>query len=298
MHASRRAFLLGRRPVRTAWDELRARLSRVARGPLQDLGPRRARLAAHDAADVRQARALCAEYGAVLALAGTPRALVPEGHDAEPPLLVVEPAGLNTLVQAGQGWRAGPGCLAGDLARVGLPQFADAPPGQTLASWLAASVAWPTGLTAASGVREVEVLLADGSPETLGPFGQDDLRPLRTATAQRLIPALFQLAGNADAAACLAAPRWPGRYRLDALRPAAPHGVNLAHLLLGHGGTLAWIEGATLVASPQGLAPLAASSAKAVVVADEASLSLASAARRLDLRIAECFDPAGLFGAP
>ncbi|SAI65686.1 Uncharacterised protein [Bordetella ansorpii] len=305
MQSSRRAFLLGRRPVRTAWDELRARLSRVARGALQDTGPRRAHLTARDAADVRQARALCAEYGAVLALAGTPPALRAE-HEADPPLLVVDPSGLNVLAQAGPGWRAGPGCLAGDLAQAGLTQFAGAPPDQTLALWLARQGAWPIGQTAASGVRELDVLLADGSAETLGPFGQDDLRPLRTATAQRLIPALFHLAGQADAATCLAAAQWPGRYRLDALRPRDPHGVNLAHLLLGHGGTLGWVEGAMLVpavgmalsraaASASESAGMGASAEGGAVAGEEASLR-SSAARRLDIRIGQCFDPAGLYG--
>ncbi|SAH97668.1 Uncharacterised protein [Bordetella ansorpii] len=298
MQSSRRAFLLGRRPARTAWDELRARLARVAQGALRDAGPRRAHLAASDAADVRQARALCAEYGAVLALAGTPPALR-SAHDAEPPMLVVDPSALNTLARAGQAWRAGPGCLAGDLANVGLRQFADAPRDQTLALWLARSGAWPTGQTAASGVRELDVLLADGSAETLGPFGQDDLRPLRTATVQRLIPALFQLGGGADAASCLAARQWPGRYRLDALRPVAPHGVNLAHLLLGHEGTLGWVEGATLVPAPETprASATVAASAPDSAMAGDASVLPASAARRLDLRIAECFDPAGLYGA-
>ncbi|WP_144636733.1 hypothetical protein [Bordetella genomosp. 13] len=297
MQPTRRAFLLGRRPARTAWDELRLRLARVAAGALQDAGPRIACLAARDPADVRQARALCAEYGAVLALAGTALAQRIDGDGALPPVLVVDPAAMNALTRAGSGWRAQPGCLAGDLARAGLPQFAEAPPMQTLALWLAEQGAWPTGATAASGVRELDLLLADGSAESLGPFGQDDVRPLRTATVQRLVPALFQLAGSADAAACLAAPRWPGRYRLDALRPAEPHAVNLAQLLLGHGGALAWVEGAVLAPPPGGVPSSDALPSTRPPAGDADAASRASSARRLDLRIAECFDPAGLYGS-
>ena len=55
------------------------------------------------------------------------------------------------------------------------------------------------------------------------------------------MPALFQLSTGPDAAACRGG-AWAGRYRLDALRPQAPATVNLAHLLLGHGGTLAWVQ--------------------------------------------------------
>lgn len=302
MQPSRRAFLLGRRPPVTAWDELRLRLARVAQGALRDAGPRRAVLAAHDAGDVRQARALCADYGAVLALVGTPLAQT-DPDDAAPPVLVVDPASLDRLVRTQSGWHAGPGCRAHDLARSGLPQFADAPPDQMLAVWLAERGAWPVGGTAASGVRDLDLLLADGSAETLGPFGQDDLRPLHTATAQRLVPALFQLAGTADAALCLAAARWPARYRLDALRPREPAQVNLAHLLLGHGGTLAWVEGATLAppAPVDQSRPQAASVAGAAVPnapdVPPGDGACGPAARRLDMRVAQAFDPAGLYGA-
>ena len=64
------------------------------------------------------------------------------------------------------------------------------------------------------------------------------------------MPALFQLSTGPDAAACAVGGAWAGRYRLDALRPQAPATVNLAHLLLGHGGTLAWVQEVLLTAVP------------------------------------------------
>ena len=337
MQPSRRAFLLGRRPARTGWDALRLRLARLADGPLDDLAPGRARLAAHGPADVRHARALCAEYGAVLALAGGPAAApgvgadggedagVPAGGAAgagggqtraavasRPPVLEVDPARLDFLVREGAGWRAGPGCRAQDLAQAGLARFAAAPPGQTLAQWLAGQGGWPPGGTAASGLAELDLLLADGTVETLGPFGQADVRPLRSAATQRLVPALFQLADSPDAAACLAAPAWPARYRLDALRPRAPHGVNLAHLLLGHGGTLAWVEGALLLDEAaagdarQANAPVdgrggpadeEGSGAGPAAGTARAGREAGEAARRLDARVRACFDPRHVYGA-
>ena len=59
-----------------------------------------------------------------------------------------------------------------------------------------------------------------------GAFGESDERPLRSATLQRLVPALFQLSTGPDAAACAVGGAWAGRYRLDALRPQAPATVN------------------------------------------------------------------------
>ncbi|MFJ1111633.1 hypothetical protein WLX37_22450, partial [Bordetella bronchiseptica] len=152
-----------------------------------------------------------------------------------------------------------------------------------LADWLADSRGWPTGETGASGVLEASVLLADGTAEALGPFGAADVRPLRSATVQRLVPALFQLAGGQDAAACLAQPAWPARYRLDALQPREPAGVNLAHLLLGHDGALAWVESVLL--APAAAPPPAASG------------SAPAEAARLDARVRALFDPDGVLAA-
>jgi hypothetical protein len=273
MQPSRRAFLLGRRPVRDPWTVFLEDLALRCRGAVgpgaAGGGPPSALLTPCDETDVARARALCAERGVTLALAGAPG---PHAVDGKP-VLRVDPRLLDALeaLPDGQGWRAQPGVRAGALARAGLAQFADAPGDLMLAQWLAAPAPWPEGRTAASGLAEVEALLADGARETLGAFGENDVRPLRTATVQRLAPALFQLAASGP---------HDGRYRLDALRPQAPAGVNLAHLLLGHGGTLAWVAGAVL-------RPPAAAAAPG------AERPAAVSAR--DGRIKSLFDPGGLF---
>src|SRR5690606_2351542 len=287
MQSSRRAFLFGRRLPRTPWDMFRQRLARAAHGPLEELDaapPGRARLRPARPEDVRHARALCVEYGVALVLAGTDASGAPAGRA----VLEVDPSALTELApgpRAGQ-WRAQPGCRAADLAAAGLPQFAQAPPAQTLAGWLAGAGAWPPGGTAASGLVRIDLLLSDGTAETLGPFGQDDVQPLRSAAVQRLVPALFQLAGSADAAACRAHAAWPCRYRLDALAPEPPAGVNLAQLLLGHGGTLAWVEGALLAPGQ---------AAGAVAAAPAPPPGVAAAAHRLAMRVQDAFDPQGLY---
>jgi len=212
------------------------------------------------------------------------------------PVLRIDPAALDTLSRLGGRWHAGPGCRVGRLLEAGLTQFQGADPGLTVAAWLAGPHRYLAGATADSGVHEVDVLLADGTIEVLGPFGAADQRPLASATTQRLVPALFQLAGGADAAACLARRRWPARYRLDALRPAGG-AVNLAHLLLGHGGALAWVEGLSLHAMP---AP--AADADVDVDArdghDEPDAPVRAAAARLDGAVVGLFDPQGVYAAP
>src|SRR3546814_17245355 len=85
-------------------------------------------------------------------------------------------------------------------------------------------------------------MLVDGSNISLGPFGENNKKPLQGARLQQLVPSLFQLAGGAEAQACQSGLRGPARYRLDALLPVPGQTVNLAHLLLGHGGDLGWIE--------------------------------------------------------
>ena len=376
MQPSRRAFLFGRQTPRTPWDAFLQRLERLVQGQVRNLRteapqqwrahklgtrasgpslatetpahgpgvetPNRARLIPIHREDVRQARALCAEYGVVLQLGGLTGGTCPatsnssdsqELLDHRPPdepgqqytdapiqgdVLEVDPSSLDTFThdpETGQ-WTAQPGCRVGELAASGLPQLRDAPPEWTLAAWLARSRDWMPGATAMSGVVQAELLFSDGTIETLGPFGASDVRPLRSAMVQRLVPALFQLSSSPDAVMCREAPQWPCRYRLDALQPAAPAEVNLAQLLLGHGGALAWVESVTLIPVGQAEvgqagqggtdpgAPTVASSYPSGTPSGPAALQasvssgdkVANAARRLQIRIKNAFDPLDLYG--
>jgi FAD/FMN-containing dehydrogenase len=273
MQPSRRAFLLGRRPARSPWSAFMERLSLLCQGSVRDSGeageggPRGLLTPARDA-DVAHARTLCAEYHVTLALAGA------EGpfETVHGPLLTVDPSAMAGLVrlsgETGR-WRAQPGTPLAMLAQAGLRQFAGLPGGLTLAAWLAAKAHWPAGRCADSGVVALDVMLADGIEETLGPFGESDVQPLRSATVQRLVPALFQLASGGDA---------------FALKPEAPATVNLAHLLLGHGGTLAWVQSVTLAdAGPAPHAPACLNEPPGL------------ATTRLDSRVKALFDPDGRF---
>ncbi|MBO1012981.1 FAD-binding protein [Achromobacter sp. SD115] len=288
MQPSRRAFLLGRRPARSPWSAFMERLALLCQGSVRDLGEAeegapRAVLAAAQDADVAHARTLCAEYRVTLALTGA------EGpfKTAHGPLLRVDPSALTGLVRLSGDtgrWRAQPGTLVAALAQAGLRQFAGLPADLTLAAWLAAKANWPAGRCAESGVLALDVMLADGIEETLGPFGESDVQPLRSATVQRLVPTLFQLAAGGDAFATRDGERWLGRYRLDALKPEAPATVNLAHLLLGQGGTLAWVQTVTLAdAAPAPQTPMSGDEPPGL------------ATTRLDSRVKALFDPDGRF---
>jgi len=245
MQPSRRAFLLGRKakPV-TPRDEFCQRLMRDCLGRVSH-DANTARLAPLGEADIQRACALCGQYGVRLVLAET------NISAPDQPVLWLDPtvalARLEPAPNISGQWRAEAGVRLADLLAAGLTQFADAPADMTLAHWLAgpASALCATGCTQDAGVVGLEVVLADGTLTTLGPFGERATEPLRGAAVQRLIPQLFELSRSDDAQLCLAHRHWLPRARLDAL-----HGVdvNLAHVLLGHGGSLAWVHAAVLAA--------------------------------------------------
>ncbi|AVJ29527.1 FAD-binding protein [Achromobacter spanius] len=293
MQPSRRAFLMGRRPVQTPWAAFVQRLALVCHGKVRDLGEGGADgtcaiLTPASEADVVQARKLCAEYRVTLELEGAAGPFAPSAR----PRLRVDPVLLTELTRLDGDvpqWRAQPGVTLAELARAGLRQFAGLPGDMTLAQWVAAPAPWPAGHCAASGLVAADVLLADGVEETLGAFGETDVQPLRSATVQRLVPALFQLASGGDAFATNDGYHWLGRYRLDALKPVAPATVNLAQLLLGHGGTLAWLQGAVLIDVPPG------GDRQAEGEPGPAPAAPGLATVRLDGRVKTQFDPDGCF---
>lgn len=299
MQPSRRAFLLGRRPVQTPWAAFVQRLALVCQGKVHDLGEGGpdgtcAILTPARDADVAQARKLCAEYRVVLELEGAVGPFAPTAR----PRLRVDPAlltGLTRLYGDVPRWRAQPGVTLAELAAAGLRQFAGLPGDMTLAQWVAAPAPWPAGRCAASGVLAADVLLADGVEETLGAFGEADVQPLRSATVQRLVPALFQLASGGDAFATNDGYHWLGRYRLDALKPQAPDTVNLAQLLLGHGGTLAWVHSVVLTDMPAWQVAGPDAAAEGVSLRRPAPQAPGLATVRLDGRVKTQFDPEGCF---
>ena len=299
--SSRRAFFTGRRPAQTAWGQFSQRLQRVIAGTFHDDGEYdgcgRGRLCAGGPADVRHARELCAGYGVVLVLDGIDYPSFPVGQS----VLRVDPGRAQgqcqTMPDAPHLWFVQPGCLVGELQQAGLRQFDDFPGYLSVAACVAdrTLMNWPTGQTWRSGLMLASVLLADGSTGVLGAFGADNRQPLENLTLQNLVPGLFRLAADAPARDCAKAGYWPGRYRLDALMPEAGRVVNLSHVLLGHGGDLAWIDWMVFESIPDPVTP--------PVLQDWGRQAgqpgdLWYTAQGIDVQVKGLFDPGGIFPHP
>lgn len=243
---ARRAFLTGHRADQTPWEALMQRLRRGIVGKLFDFGTPAgsARLVPGEMADVYRARTLCQELGVRLALDGIPHA----SRLDDAPVLWVEPgvamSRFQRLSEGDTRWFVQPGCLLGDLEQAGLRQFVDLPCHLTVAAWLADRewCDWGAGRTADSGLVHASLLLNDGTQANLGAFGEANHKPLDSLRLQQMIPRLFDLSTAASTVQLREQALWPGRYRVDALAPEGGASVNLAHLLLGHGGDLGWVE--------------------------------------------------------
>ncbi len=294
---SRRFFLFGRRAPPSAWGNFCARLARTCQGSVRwsdDSADPQAWLVPAREGDIAHAQALCREYGVTLMLKGL---AVPDRSAFRSPLLWLEPgAAWSTcsLEQEGETrLRADAACTLAQVQAQGVTGLNQAPADWTVAQWLASpfSAAWSTGRGDLSAIDRVQVRLFDATVEVLGPFGANARTPLRSMTVQLMVPKLFELTGTDQARACLAEPVWPASLRLDALMPAAGQEVNLAHLLAGHGGALAWVQ---TVWFKVGVADPEMPVTRAADWAAESAGSSASALR-LTQQLKEIFDPIGLF---
>ena len=292
---SRRAFLTGRRAPVAPWDQFCTRLARSCLGPVRaddvDSGltlKAQAWLEPMRPEDVGHARALCLEYGVSMVLVGCPR---PES--AQRGLLWVAPLARDAkfdLVDAQlELWRVDAGCKLSDLQETGLFAAVDQAADTTVAQWFALAGTGPgeDRASASCSVEQAEVILADGTTETLGPFGPTAQSPLRSLTLQRMVPRLFELAGSDLALRCAQVTPWPAVYRLDALIPAKGREPNLAQLLFGHQGRLGWVQTLWLQRATQ---------PAEMVQRDVVFEHLPALAAQLDQELKHILDPRAVFG--
>lgn len=295
---SRRAFLGGRSLARTPWGQFCQRLRRTITGEFIEYQVAGAagsgRLTAQHATDVHHARALCNEYGVVLRLDG----LAMPVRQADQPTIWVRPgkglAGFSRLEENSNTWFVQPGCTLGDLSEAGLEQLGHLPPHTTVAAWIADRTLsdYATGRTFRSGLQHASLLLGDGEAVNLGPFSAQNTKPLDGLRLQTLVPALYRLASGLDATTCLNGDFWPSRYRLDALMPVNTHTQNLAHLCLGHGGDLGWLEWAVIDGDMLDPAQEQAGYFSTDLLEEQ---GLGDAATTLDWEIKALFDPDRVF---
>lgn len=293
---SRRAFLTGRRTPATPWGQFCARLSRTCVGSVtwdKEDQNTQAWLKPARAIDVMHAQVLCLELGVQLILLNSEAS-----PDPGRPILWIDSraewAQLELVDAAAGLWRADAGVTLWSLHQQGVGIFSDTfdatQAHQTLAQWFASPF---DGQLTRSGIVQAEVLLADGTLEMLGPFGASGSRPLRSLSLQKKIPKLFELAQSPQAALCAQCEDWPLRYRLDGLMPQSGDSPNLAWLIQGHGGSLAWLQAlwlqmpvqASMVTEPL---PSLKDSVDPVAVGQ--------AATALDQSIKQTLDPSGVFG--
>lgn len=299
MHSpSRRAFLHGRRLPQSPWEQFCQRLRRTVVGEFVEFTAQgfasSGRLTAQHINDVYHVRALCQQYGVVFALDGVTMPSRPAG---KPTVWVRPGSGLQQVKRLepdGHRWFVQPGCTLAALSKAGAGSFDGAPGHTTVAAWLADRTVsdYATGRTVCSGVEHVRVMLGDGEAITIGSFGHQDAKPLEGMRAQQLVSALFRLAGTSEAKSCLQGSSWPLRYRLDALMAVDGAPVNLAHLLLGHGGDLGWVEWVVINAVswvPDAQAPACFSTQ---CVGSDKGMDVQ---RVLDAQIKKLFDPDGVF---
>lgn len=108
-------------------------------------------------------------------------------------------------------------------------------------------------------VAGIDALLADGTEQFFGPFGDNGSAQLKTGRASKLVSALFEI-GERERDEITR--QWPqvlrrvAGYNLDVFNPRSPRpytgdgSVNLAHLLIGSEGTLAYFKRLHLKLSP------------------------------------------------
>lgn len=245
------------------------------------------------AVDVMHAQALCLEFGVQLILLDSDAL----GDPARPILWVdsrAEWARLDLVDSAAGLWRADAGVTLWSLNQQEVSLFSQAFDAtlahQTLAQWFASPF---EGSLMRTGIVQAEVLLADGTLEMLGPFGVSASRPLKSLSLQKKIPRLFELAQSPQAALCAQCEQWPLRYRLDGLMPQSGASFNLAWLLQGHGGSLAWLQ-ALWFQSPVPAWVATESLQASLDQVDPAAVR--QAALELDLSIKQTLDPTGVFG--
>ncbi len=108
-------------------------------------------------------------------------------------------------------------------------------------------------------VLGIDAVLSDGTSEHFGPFGAGANRPLATMRSGELVSRLFGIAGRERGEIERVWPkvlRRVGGYNLDVFHPQSERpytddgSVNLAHLLVGSEGTLAWFRRLVLKLSP------------------------------------------------
>ena len=296
MPTSRRNFLFGRRTPPSRWGRFCTRLARSTQGKTTwdtDEYVKVARLVPASQNDVWHAHALCREYGVQLWLDG----LAQGPATPSSPILWVEPGTAWASLAVAKEfepdmdvWRVDGGCRIAQLQAAGFDWMGSIDPAWSVARWLASDLSsrWPLGRGDCSHLMQAAVMMADGSTAILGVFGVNARQPLKNPTVQKMVPKLFELSRCPIAQTMTSAGQWASRYRLDALNSEQANGVNLARILTGHEGTLAWVWTIWLTRTARVVTPLSLNNAFDPRLCNEAVTVF-------DQQVKQAFDPLGSF---
>lgn len=205
--------------------------------------------------DVAAALALADELRVPVCFGRLPRSVrrqAPEG------LLLIDEAGLTAIPDVDVARRlvaAEPGVSAGALNRqleahgLWLPVLAAGAVQARLGALAGLDAGGLGRTTIADRLQGIDAVLTDGTRQLFGPFGESSPIRLGSGRAGQLVSALFGIAADCQPDIARHWPpgmRAPGGYLLDCFhpRPQRPYtadgSVNLAHLLAGSCGQLAW----------------------------------------------------------
>ncbi len=243
---SRRAFLGGKAPELSPWEQFVLALQRKIQGSVRvlDSSLGQALCTVQQSTDIHHARQLCQTFGVKLYV-GTDSDFLEDQTD---PVLGLDVSHLNQLMPVNETetqWFMQAGVTVAQLRAKGFAIPEQVPAELWVIQWLGQPQYQSYALSQLeqSGLVHASLLMADGSLGSLGPFGVQNSKPLNTATLRAVVPQLFQLASSPVAAELLELPGWLAKYRLDIFSAQNPS-LNLAHLLLGSGqdlGLLDWV---------------------------------------------------------
>lgn len=287
---SRRAFLGGRAPELSNWDQFLLQVARKVQGRLQTLEQtnEQAVLSVAVITDLHHVRQLCHAFGIRLCLLGV------SGHteDSVGAILWLDVAALNQLMPVNEDrshWFMQAGVSMAQLKEVGFSSLVDLPDDLLVAQWLAepAYQSYALAELKHSGVLHASLLMADGSASSLGAFATENTKPLNTPFLRKIVPQLFQLVNAEGVRVALDLFPSQQRYRWDIFHQQHVD-LNLAHLLLGHQGDLGILEWLVL---DQSIHQKPSRSA----LQDSESTALTLQVQELDLAVKQLFDPDYLF---
>lgn len=288
---SRRAFLGGRTPELSIWQQFLLQVARKVQGNLQPIeqAEEQAILVVAVITDLHHARQLCHAFGIRLCLLG----MTGFAEADSSPVLWLDMSALNQLMPVNQEksqWFMQAGVSMSQLKEVGFVGLAALPDDLLVAQWLAqpSHQSYPLDQLASSGVLHASLLMADGSVSSLGAFGTENTKPLNTAFLRKIVPQLFQLVNSEGVRVEVDHYPHRQRYRWDIFHQSHTE-VNLAHLLLGHQGDLGILEWVVIDQSKR-LAPKAP---HAQELGHSSPRALAD--QELDSAVKQLFDPDFLF---